>query len=177
MRQTFKEFIGSIFKVKEPEPLIGTFAGLILTQESIDILDEFCYQFNIPNKVDEYHSTIMYSRKEHPDFQPLGKTYYATPSQFDVFHDRTNNTNCLVLKYNSIEVEKRHYNIRQKYGATYDFENFIPHVTLSYDIGDFDISTLNVRDLNCGMLEFSGEYFEPLSESVERRQLSDRRVA
>ena len=179
MTLSFRDFISkfdiiTMFEKKEKEGCIGTYAALRLSSETIAALDDFCLQHNIPNKVDEYHSTIMYSRKSHPDFEAFtDREYFGTPINFGVFLDREHDTKCLVLKYSSLEIEKRHYNIRNDYEATYDFETFEPHITLSYDIGDFDISSLEIQKIDIKMIMFTGEFSEPLSLNIERRN-SDR---
>ena len=51
----------------------------------------------------------------------------------------------------------------QKYDLTYSYDEYIPHITLSYDIGDFDISKLNVKDLPSNFT-INTEYKEDLRE-------------
>lgn len=47
-----------------------------------------------------------------------------------------------MLKLASDLLSDRHYMLREQFDATHDFEEYIPHITLSYDIGDFDVSKL-----------------------------------
>lgn len=142
---------------------VGTYAALLLTDNTKSALDDFCIRHSVPNKCQDYHTTIMYSRKHHPDFSPIPDAiHYGTPIAFDVFTDRRTDKNCLVLKYRSLSIEKRHYDLKNRFGATWDFDTFEPHITLSYDIGDFDVSKLSVADIKIHLIEFSKEYCELL---------------
>jgi patatin-like phospholipase/acyl hydrolase len=46
-------------------------------------------------------------------------------------------------------------------GATYDFDEYIPHITLSYNAGDIDIEALNHNSMDINLVE---EYVESLSD-------------
>lgn len=154
-----------LFNTKKKSSVIGTYAALLLTDTAKSALDDFCIRYAVPNKCQDYHTTIMYSRKHHPDFEPQSSAiHHGTPLCFAIFTDRRTNKNCLVLKYRSVSIEKRHYNLKNIYGATWDFDTFEPHVTLSYDIEDFDISVLDIKNLKLRLIEFSNEYSEPLEE-------------
>jgi len=50
--------------------------------------------------------------------------------------------------------------LKKEHGATHDFDSFKPHVTLSYNIGDLDISTLNPSDI--GDINIVSEFGEDL---------------
>ena len=52
-----------------------------------------------------------------------------------------------MLKYTCPELNVRHAYLMEKHSATYDFSDFMPHITLSYDICDLNIATLpNIHD-------------------------------
>lgn len=56
-------------------------------------------------------------------------------------------TRSLILLLHSPWLVMRHNELRRVHDATHDYPEYIPHVTLSYNIGDFDISTLNINEL------------------------------
>jgi len=92
-----------------------------------------------------------------PDYkakQWIGKPIIARPLEFAVWKtnaDSSVHTNCLVLKLSAPELVERHHELRRLYGGTHDYPTFEPHVTLSYDIGDFDVSALSINDLPKGL--------------------------
>lgn len=120
----------------------GTYAGCKFNPTTVAQLAAFTAEHNIPNAVDssKFHSTILYSRKYLPNYSAAGK--YPTPlvgtfTKFDVWQSK-DGANCLVLEYSCPELVKRHNELMATHGATYDFPNYKTHVTLSYNIGDFD---------------------------------------
>lgn len=64
----------------------------------------------------------------------------------------------VVLLFNSSELSWRHRQIREA-GASWDFEDYQPHVTLTYAVGDLD---LNKVEPYRGKIEFGPEIFEDL---------------
>lgn len=64
----------------------------------------------------------------------------------------------VVLLFNSSELSWRHRQIR-KAGASWDFEDYQPHVTLTYAVGDLDLTKVEPYR---GKIEFGPEIFEDL---------------
>ncbi len=64
----------------------------------------------------------------------------------------------VVLLFNSSELSWRHRQIREA-GASWDFEDYQPHVTLTYAVGDLDLSKVEPYR---GKIEFGPEIFEDL---------------
>lgn len=124
----------------------------------------------LPNPLDsnEYHSTVVYSRN-HIEFPvkeiPLN-TWYAYPIGFDVFEGEKDGklTNCCVLKIESYFMTRRHQELRRYFNATHDFPDYKPHVTLSYDIGDFDVTKLRDIEVILPKLYIVAEYNEELKD-------------
>lgn len=139
----------------------GTYAGGNFSKDVQDGLEKFSNDNNIPNINTEYHTTILYSRKHLPDYKAAGKVKYDTPlHSFEVFGG---DTNVLVLKLDSPDLQERHNELMKEHKATYDFPEYIPHITLSYDIGDFDINTLDIEDLDDIDFRVIEEYQEDLN--------------
>lgn len=65
----------------------------------------------------------------------------------------------VVLLFNSSELAWRHMQIREA-GASWDFEEYQPHVTITYAAGDLDLSKVEPYR---GKLEFGPEIFEALN--------------
>lgn len=147
----------------------GLYAAVKFSNETIDNIMNYCNDSNIPNVLDpsDLHSTLCYSRKPVPDFKPvfpLEET--GKPKSFEIWDSPANAfkkeaTRCLVLKYDSAYMVSR-FNEIQDMGATYDYDEYKPHVTLSYDVGDdFTLDTLSPPS-NIGELQIVGEYSEEL---------------
>lgn len=64
----------------------------------------------------------------------------------------------VVLLFNSSELSWRHRQIREA-GASWDFEDYQPHVTLTYAVGDLNLTKVEPYH---GKIEFGPEIFEDL---------------
>lgn len=67
----------------------------------------------------------------------------------------------LVAIMDSPTLENHHKTIRKEYGATHDYPDYHPHVTISYDFGDGPAPT-EVPDLE---LEYDDTELKPLDPS------------
>jgi hypothetical protein len=138
--------------LEENEPKKGTYAGVRYSPESIEAVQTFLKEHSIPNPVadDKIHTTLLYSRKFLPNYEPKGKLakpMQAKFHQYDVWktspQDETQEKwNCLVMKLKCPELEALHKQYMDEHKATYDYPVYTPHVTLSYNIGDYDITKL-----------------------------------
>ena len=75
-----------------------------------------------------------------------------------------NGKNCLVTVLKSKDLTAHHETIMDKYGATYDFDTYIPHITLSYDIGDLDAKNYKLPKMKIG---FDNSEFTKLDDPNE----------
>lgn len=100
---------------------------------------------DMPNLVneDDFHSTLVYSRVEFNHI-PSSKMFEAKFKNFRIFEDRRTLKKVLVMELESPDLTNRHNEIyRNNPKATYDFDSYIPHCTISYDVEDFDLSLLD----------------------------------
>lgn len=131
---------------EEDKNIKGTYSGGKFSKLVLEQLKKFYIKNNIPNKNKNLHVTILFSRKNLPDYKAPGKvSYSAKASNFHVFEEKTK---VLVLLLDSKELKKRHKELMDKHNGTYDFPEYIPHITLSYDIGDYDWESLNIEYLS-----------------------------
>lgn len=163
--------IVELIETESTQQSTGTYVGVKLDDSSLDSLVEFAKSNDIPNplKRSDFHSTVVYSRKHLPDFDPVGnidEPWIATPKGFDVWESKPNaykdeSTFCLVMEIDCPDMVKRHDHAREDHGATYDFDEYKPHITISYDVGkDFDKSNL---EWSGEPLKISNEYSEELN--------------
>lgn len=133
-------------KKESKEPKVdeggGTYAAVEFDDDTIENLTEYLNYLTAamglkePIDPKDFHTTIVYSRKTVPDFKPA--TYdeptTVTPKKnrgyrLELFGpDKTT----LVLTYRSPLLQER-FDAARKLGATTDFPDYSPHVTLSYN--------------------------------------------
>lgn len=135
-------------RLYEVENSKGSYAAVKFSPETVKALEAFQYDNKIPNPLpaDEFHSTVMFSRKYIPEFVVLDTIpeWGGEFTKWGIFP--SDNENALVLKYECHELKDRFHEIMSEYDATWDHESFIPHITLSYNVGDLDISKLPKYD-------------------------------
>lgn len=142
-------------------PEDGTFAGLRFYNQDAQRLAQFALDNEIPNPepAEKLHVTLLFSRTPVPDYEPWGllkKGMYATPLEARIFGDEEDDR-ALVIVLDSPDIVKRHKQLMSQHKeATYDHDEYIPHVTLSYNCGNFDPKTLDVSSLS--MLTLVEEY-------------------
>jgi len=136
----------------------GSYAGVRFDTATNKAIHKYIHDNKIPTSVrpDRLHSTLLYSRKYLPNYKPAGKLdkpLIGTPKSFEVWKTRPpagsdgKPTNCLVLKYSCPELETRHKELMKEHSAQYDYDEYYPHITLSYDIGDMNIKDLpDIKD-------------------------------
>lgn len=114
----------------------GTYVSARLTQESKDDLYKWAASSGIPNTImpDEYHVTVCYSRKWFdPGYKSKNVSLSGNVIGYDLFKN-SNGTTAFVLKLKSQELIDYHNSYRNDYGATHDYPEYIPHLTISYDV-------------------------------------------
>ncbi|AEJ90208.1 RNA ligase [Acinetobacter phage ZZ1] len=112
----------------------GTYAAVKFSNDTLDALCDLQDKLKLFDATprDKLHSTICYSRVFVP-FKPmdnLGIIAYA--KDFEIFEH--NGKRALVLLLDSPYLHSR-FAYAQALGATYDFPDYQPHITLAYDIG------------------------------------------
>ena len=149
----------NITESKAPD---GTYVAAVLSKASKKKVKELMINLGLTNRVssDKMHITIIYSRKYVPELEANNNLYpmSASPIGLEVF-DMRNGKRTLVLRIKSNPLTKRHNDIMDKYGTTYDFPEYNPHITLSYDIGEFDPTSYEGDLPN---IELESEYVEDL---------------
>jgi len=148
----------------------GTYSGARFSKKTVDALVAFCKEHKIPKAIDgdHLHTTILFSRKFLPDYKAAGKydeMIVAKPKQWNVWKTSPSDpnaekTNCLVLETNCPALVERHKELMDEHGGTYDYDEYKTHLTLSYDIGDFDVKDLPLFDQD---IEIEEEYQEDLN--------------
>lgn len=119
----------------------GTYVGVKYDRESCKIIKQLALDLGVPNRItsDKIHSTVIYSRKYVPELKANNDIYpmNARGLELTIF-DTRDGKRALVLKLKCQRLVDRHNQIMSEYQTTYDYPEYVPHITLSYDCGDFD---------------------------------------
>ena len=122
----------------------GSYAAVKFDADTIKALAEYQAHNNIPAPLDkdEFHATVMFSTKYCPAFEALGEglDWSGEFTDFDIFP--SDEDNALVLKFSCPELEQRFADIMQTHDASWDYDDYLPHVTLSYNVQDLDHTAL-----------------------------------
>jgi len=124
----------------------GTYVSFEMSKDSRALLDHFVeMNLGLSERIDPntYHITVIYSRTPVPAAETLEKNTSATANavQYEVFPTKENKK-CLVLRVESESAEHLNKWLNLQ-GATSDYPDYKPHVTLCYDYaGKDDLSQL-----------------------------------
>lgn len=117
------------------EEMKGSYVGVRYSEQSLKMLKDLQKMYQVPNPtpVKDMHTTVAFSRNKI-DF-PIEKKISQFVSREVSFHvfKTGSGKRALVLKIKSDYLKSRH-ELANELGATYDFPDYIPHITLSYDI-------------------------------------------
>lgn len=139
----------------------GIYVAVKIGGDSKRCLQQITNQYTIPNMISfsKLHTTIVFSRKFDHIVPNSANRFKGIITGYKIFLTR-DEKNGLVVELDSKDLVNRHKELMSMYDLTYEFETFIPHFTLSYDVGDnFDVTKLPIP--NCSIV-FESEYVEPL---------------
>jgi hypothetical protein len=111
----------------------------------------------------DMHVTVLYS-KQPVDPMVMGEGWSSDPDGGLVIKAggpralERFGEGAVVLQFASWSLQSRHNEMVQA-GASHDFPDFLPHVTISYQAGDLDLEAIKPY---AGELRFGPEIFEPL---------------
>lgn len=151
------------------KPKKGTYAGVNFSDATIKAVHQYAVDNKIPKalKPEKYHTTVLYSRKYLPNYKPAGtfeKPLVGKFTGFDIWKSSPDKnedpTNCLVMEFDCPELTKRHNDLMDEHDATYDFDEYKTHITLSYDVGDLTVDSLPKFKDN---IDIVSEYHEDLN--------------
>jgi hypothetical protein len=143
-----------------PRPLY-VYRKLLNAGELIDWARGVGVKATLP--ADQLHVTVLYS-KQPVDPMQMGEGWSSDPDGGLVIKAggpralERFGEGALVLQFASWSLESRHRDMVQA-GASHDWPDYLPHVTISYEAGDIDLEALKPYS---GELRFGPEIFEPL---------------
>ncbi|ADO19497.1 hypothetical protein [Escherichia phage PSD2001] len=112
----------------------GLYVAAKFSELTLDALENLQRSLKVPNPVprEKFHSTICYSRVNIPYVVASGSFEVANSGHLEVW--KTDDGSTLVLVLDSDYLSCRHMYARAL-GATHDFPDYTPHITLSYNVG------------------------------------------
>ncbi|MGF7240651.1 phage-related protein (TIGR01555 family) [Pseudomonas oryzihabitans] len=123
--------------------------------------------FEVTVPADQLHVTIAYS-KQAVDWMKVGTAWndgpdgsMTVPPGGARLVEPLGDGGAVVLLFNSSELAWRHMAIREA-GASWDFEDYQPHITITYQPGEVDLAKVEPYR---GRIELGPEIFEPLDET------------
>ena len=154
----------------------GTYAAVRFDDDTVSKLVEYTVDAKIDNALthEDFHTTLLYSRKHCSGYKAAGtydKPMTGSNLKLEIWHPKKENgsddtdVNILVIKFKSPELKKRHNDLMKEYEAEYDFDEYIPHVTLSYNAGPIDLKTLPDISKYLDKLVIESEYSEELKSN------------
>lgn len=154
-----------ILEKKKAKDDSGTYVSGKFSEESCDELYDLVKELKIPNPVpkESFHVTIVYSPKtvKYKGLGELENPWIVIPKNLHIFHTQ-DGKNCLVMKLHAPELIEQHQMIVDDYGAEHTFDEYIPHVTCSYDVGeDYKIPKKKIKKIE---LEIVEEISEPINK-------------
>jgi 2'-5' RNA ligase len=150
--------------MESPDDARGTYAAFKLSDESKKQIKQIQKAVKNPVPVDKLHVTLLYSRKEMVGLTDNDVKAYqevpATVAEWDIFPTQ-DGKRAMVLKLDAPALVHLHKEFMEKYKGTYDHDEYIPHITISYDIGEGNLRM--TRNVFKGMkLTLVAPYIEDL---------------
>lgn len=156
-------------KLNELAKPVGVYVAVRPTEKTIKDLKKYILENEIDNPIEdhEFHATILYSHVpvKVESNTMLSPEWKGEPTELEIWESPANSnkkeaTKCVVLKFKCPEIVKRHKELI-KDGGTHGYDDFRPHLTLSYDVCP-DLKSEDLPEYE-GVLEFDEEYSEPLN--------------
>lgn len=149
----------------------GTYAAVRFHPETIKALRELQEKLEIPNPLEEseFHATLLYSKKNLPNYQPLGdlspvQTADDIDYRLELWPTSSGEKTCCVLLFDSVWLSERHEMLMREHEATWDHPSYKPHISLSYDVGDWKPEEMTVELKNQRVITMVEEYSEDLKD-------------
>lgn len=155
---------------EKEEQVEGTYVAVRFSEKSRKALSKALKPLDIKNRhpSEKFHCTIMYSKNTLTDWEEENKEPIELEEEFNITEFAVFRTaddkNALVLKGECEYLEERHKKLVEEYEAEYTYDDYLPHVTISYDCGDIKVEELDISGLP-EYLEVVEEYTEPVNKN------------
>lgn len=134
----------------------GTYSAVTFSKETNKKISDFSKSLGV-EPIEDLHSTLLFSRKYLPNYKAKGEINETAKHVGWEMFDSQDDKKALVMVLSSDFLQTRHNVLMKEHGATWDYPEYIPHCTLSYDYNG-DIPT----ELLDEVLNLVNEYQEDL---------------
>lgn len=147
----------------------GTYVS-VKVKNNDEFYNWFLSQGVEPLNKSDLHCTIAYSKKEFERI-PNKKEIIINPNQLMKI-EPLGDEGAIVLKFNSDEMQNR-FDECIKSGATFDYDSYKPHITITYNGKGLDLSSLKLPNFN---IVLNDETVEPLDLEWKSKISNDKLV-
>lgn len=143
----------------------GTYVGCRPDVGSLYLLQGWMQAMGIPKPVplEDLHVTTLYSHVPVEVESVKERIFMALTDGYQIMRHRADKTDALVMLLWSPDLHARHKELIAA-GGVHDYPDFIPHMTLTYDVGDWNWKNLPPAHLK---LFFRDEYIRPLRAAAD----------
>jgi len=158
-----------ITEVKAPKKFIdGVYIEAELDVKSKSKIKEFSKSIGIETPFDDYHTTVIYSKKEVSEdilekiryFYPKKIVIYGAVVGYEKFINEEEDIYAVVLKVECPKLKALHEKLMKDFPLIYDYDEYIAHITLTYKGKDIDIKKLEVPNFE---VKYNKLNIEPLN--------------
>jgi len=169
IREETPEIKKIIAEVKAPKKIIGgVYIEAELDEKSKAKIKDFSKSIGIETPFDDYHTTVIYSKKEVSEdilkkiryFYPENITVYGAAVGYEKFVNEEEDIYAVVLKVECAKLKALHEKLMQDFPLTYDYDEYIAHITLTYKGKDIDIEKLKTPNFE---VKYDKLNIEPLN--------------
>ncbi len=118
----------------------GTYISVKVQEPTSNLIESFIKTHKIPRSEEDFeqplHVTLIRSKKDGVDLK-INPTqlYLAQPGEYRIFVG--DGKQRLTFMLNSPQLFDRHNEFIRNHSMVSDYEEFLPHVTIAYDIGSY----------------------------------------
>ena len=136
----------------------GVYISVKLSEETELAVKEYQEKYLKGQKINtDLHCSLIYSKKPQvEEIEPAEYTAVGTFKEFNLFGE---NKDALVAEINSQDLLKRNEALVQEYKFISEFDDYKPHITLSYSVENLDLNLLPAMDF---AFKFQDEAIESL---------------
>lgn len=149
---------------------MGLFIGLKILEKDLEDIKNFQETIKLKNPVksEEMHCTLFTTTADFNYISNINLPIEIQDFRLGKIKTQTD-VDCLVLYFRSEILKNQHDLIKNKFNVMPYYEEFIPHITLSYDCGSFEIEEINIKEY-IKKITFTKEYVQDLKFEVNKRK-------
>jgi hypothetical protein len=119
----------------------GTYLALQPSGPSRLAIERYAHELGLQNirPAMEFHTTVIYSKTPCPAMRSatIPLPIWATGFKLEIFDPRSeDSTGCVVLELQSEQLMALNKRLTEEYGATSDYPQYRPHITMSFTVPD-----------------------------------------